>query len=570
MARTISIGAQGFEDLRANGDFYVDKTGFVRDWWLMRDVVTLICRPRRFGKTLNLDTVRCFLSTEFAGRGEGLFGGLDVWEDGTGVQREVMRALQGTVPVVFLSFADIKDGTFEGMLRSVSEVVASAYDTHAYLYGWDGATTLDRSRLARVGDDMDAGTCVRAVKHLCGMLRRYWGVKPAVLLDEYDTPMELAWTGGFWDEAASFMRSIMNSTFKTNPNLGRGLITGITRVSRESIFSDLNNLEVITMTSRKYRTAFGFTQAEVDAALGEYGLGRTSEDVRRWYDGFTFGGEGHIYNPWSVSKYLESGGTLDTYWANTSSNGLVSSVVRTANRRFKVDFEELMRGGVVEKLLDEQVVFGELGRRPDAAWALLLAAGYLTAPGPVPVDVVHTPRRLKLTNLEVGATFDRVVESWFGDVSEDYGEFAHALLAGDADLATDCLQEVALACMSSFDGGTRSAESEPERFYHGLVLGLLARLRGRWAVESNRESGRGRYDVALIPVNGASGVDPAALIEFKVFDPRREKTLEDTVARAKAQIKDKAYVTGLVERGIEIERIRIYGIAFRGKDVLVG
>jgi hypothetical protein len=382
--------------------------------------------------------------------------------------------------------------------------------------------------------------------------------------------MEHAWTGGFWDEAVAFMRSIMNSTFKTNPDLGRGLVTGITRVSRESIFSDLNNLEVVTSSSRKYRTAFGFTQAEVDAALGEYGLERTSEDVRRWYDGFTFGGEGHIYNPWSVSKYLESGGALDTYWANTSSNGLVSSVVRAGDDELKADFEELMSGGTVEKLIDEQVVFSELAYVPNAAWALLLAAGYVSTRGPVPRDLASTPRTLSLTNLEVGKTFDRMVEGWFARARRSYGRLADALLAGDARSATRCLRDVTLACMSSFDGGAHPAESEPERFYHGLVLGLLARLRGRWAVESNRESGWGRYDVALVPCDGASGTDPAVVVEFKVFDPDEEETLEDTVARARAQIEDKAYAAGLVERGIASERIRTYGIAFRGKDVLVG
>ncbi len=570
MARTISIGAQGFEEIRAKGYFYVDKTGFVRDWWESGDVVTLVCRPRRFGKTLNLDTVRCFLSTEFAGRGEELYGGLDVWEGGAEGERDAMRRLQRTVPVIFLSFADVKETRFPDMLRHVSELVADAYDERVYLWEWSGLTERDRARMGRVSDEMDAPTCARAIKMLCGLLHRCHGVRPVVLLDEYDTPMEHAWTGGFWDEAVSFMRSLMNSTFKTNRDLGRGLITGITRVSRESIFSDLNNLEVVTTYSCKYRTAFGFTQTEVDAALVEYGLEGAASDVSRWYDGFTFGGEGHVYNPWSICKFLESGGTLDTYWANTSSNGLVSSVVRAGDRRLKADFEALMRGGVVRKLIDEQVVFGELRRQPNAVWALLLAAGYVTSPGPVPKDVVNTPRPLALTNLEVRSTFDRMVQGWFDDASADYIDFADALLAGDVHVATVCLREVTLTCMSSFDGASRPAEREPERFYHGLVLGLLARLRGRYSVESNRESGWGRYDVALVPVDGAAGADPAVIIEFKVFDPKAEKTLEDTVARALAQVDQKDYAAGLVGRGISRERIHTYGIAFRGKEVLVG
>ena len=564
MARTISIGAQGFEDIRANGYFYVDKTGFVRDWWRAGDSVTLVCRPRRFGKTLNLDTVRCFLSRDFAGRGEELFGGLGVWDD------PAMRELQGTVPVVAMSFAKVKGGTLAETLDGLRRVIRSAVRAHDYLRGSAALTGDDRAFLARVSDDMPTSVAADAVNQLCSMLRRHWGVAPVVLLDEYDAPMECAWTHGYWDGASGFMRQLMNATFKSNPAMGRGLITGVTRVSRESIFSDLNNLEVVTASSRKYRSAFGFTQAEVDEALEEYGLGETSADVRDWYDGFTFGGEDHIYNPWSVCKYLENRGTLACYWANTSSNGLVSSVVRSADRRFKADFEELMRGGTVKKLIDEQVVFGELGRRLNAAWALLLAAGYVSAPGPVPRNLEDTPRTLRLTNLEVRKTFDRVAQGWFDDASEDYGDFADALLAGDARMATRCLREVTLACMSHFDGARRPAESEPERFYHGLVLGLLARLRGRWTVESNRESGWGRYDVALVPVDGASGSDPAVIMEFKVFDSDDEATLRDTVARAKAQIEEKSYISGIVERGIAVSRIRTYGIAFRGKEVLVG
>ena len=271
-----------------------------------------------------------------------------------------------------------------------------------------------------------------------------------------------------------------------------------------------------------------------------------------------------------MTKFLESGGILDAYWANTSGNGLASEVVRRGDEELKADFEELMRGGEVEKRIDEQVVFSELRTRPNAVWALLLAAGYVTSPGPVPEFVATTPRRLRLTNREVQITFDRMVEGWFGEAEGDYDRFAKALLAGDAYVATRYLEDVTFYCMSAFDGGRRTAEREPERFYHGLVLGLLVHLRGRWSVESNRESGFGRYDVALVPTDGAAGADPAVVMEFKVFDPRREKTLEDTVERARRQIEDRGYAAGLAGRGIAPERIRTYGIAFRGKEVLVG
>lgn len=565
MARTISIGAQGFEDLRVRNNFYVDKTGFVRAWWQAEDQVTLICRPRRFGKTLNLDTVRCFFSTEFAGRGEELFDGLDVWQD------SAIREMQGKVPVVALSFARVKQVSIAGMLLRINELVVSEFHAHEYLYSWEKLSPTDRSRLDRIRDDMDPVTCAGALNMLCDLLRRYHGARPVVLLDEYDAPMQEAWTGGFWDEATSFMRDLMNSTFKTNPSLERALITGVTRVSRESIFSDLNNLKVITSSSAEYRDAFGFTQDEVDEALQEYGLSARRSDVCAWYDGFTFGGQDGIYNPWSVTQFLANDGIIDTYWANTSGNGLISSVVRRGDNDLKHDFEVLLQGGAVDKVIDEQVVFSELRTRPNAVWALLLGAGYVTSPGPVPQNLAETSRRLVLTNREVELSFDRMVEGWFGQVARSYGDFADALLAGDVDAASDYLSEVVAACASSFDSATRPSErSEPERFYHGLVLGLLVRLRGRYSVESNRESGFGRYDVALVPTSGAEGGNPALILEFKVFDPRREDDLEDTVLRALGQIDDKRYVVGLAERGFAPERIRTYGIGFRGKEVLVG
>ncbi|MBR3314067.1 MAG: AAA family ATPase, partial [Atopobiaceae bacterium] len=503
-------------------------------------------------------------SREFAGRGEELFGGLDVWAD------PEMRELQGTVPVVAMSFARVKGATFAETLDGLRRVIRTAVEAHDYLSDSGALTDGDRAFLARVSDDMPASVAADAINQLCSMLRRHHGVAPVVLLDEYDAPMECAWTHGYWDEASDFMRQLMNATFKTNPAMGRGLITGVTRVSRESIFSDLNNLEVVTTSSPKYRESFGFTQGEVDDALAEYGLADKREDVRDWYDGFTFGGAGHVYNPWSVTKFLEGGGTFRAYWANTSGNGLVSDVVRRGDRRLKADFETLLSGGEVAKVIDEQVVFSELRTRPDAAWALLLAAGYVTCPGPVPVNPEETSRPLRLTNHEVELAFDRMVRGWFAEDEADLDDFARALLAGDAEGATDYLASVTLYCMSAFDGARRPAEREPERFYHGLVLGLLAHLRGRWSVESNRESGYGRYDVALVPACGASGADPAVVMEFKVFDPRHEQALEDTVGRARRQIEDRAYVAGLVARGIDESRIRTYGIAFRGKEVLVG
>lgn len=564
MARTVNIGAQSFEDMRRHGDFLVDKTGFLIDWWNARDQITLICRPRRFGKTLTLDMVRCFLSLDFSGRGEELFGGLNVWKD------ERMRDLQGTVPVVSLSFANCKADTLDESLASMKQTIRIAVRDHDYLRDSNKINNDDRALLGRVSDSMDNVTATGCIGQLCSMLLKHWGTMPVVLLDEYDTPMQEAWRADFWEEMSSFIRRLFNATFKTNPALGRGLVTGITRVASESIFSDMNNPAVVTTTSTKYATYFGFTEEEVARALEEFGLCDRMKDVRNWYDGFTFGREKGIYNPWSITSFLDEG-VLDAYWTNSSSNALVSDLVRTGGPRLKEDFETLLNGGTITKKVDERVHFRRLYTSPDALWSLLLSTGYLRVVQQLPSASTRRKLILAITNQEVASAFDALVSDWFAESGESYGEFCRALLNRDPEAMNHYLGEVTRACVLSFDAGVRVSETgEPERFYHGLVLGMLVELRDRYSVESNRESGLGRYDVALVPLDGPNGVDPAFIIEFKVFSSRNgENTLGDTVARALDQIARKDYARGLVERGIDPKRIVCCGIGFRGKDVLV-
>lgn len=559
MARTISLGAQSFADLREAGYFYVDKTDFIRRWWESGDVVTLICRPRRFGKTLNLRMVESFLSPEYADKGERLFAGLDIWES------DSMRGIQGRVPVVFASFADCKGSSFSEVRAKMFQEVTALFDRNRYLLG-DALTPSERQRFEAVGPAMTEADFSGSLKLLCALLESHHGAKPVVLLDEYDTPMQEAWTEGWWDEMVSLIRPLMNSTFKTNPALGRGLITGITRVSRESVFSDLNNLAIVTTSTPRYEDCFGFTEEEVFAATEEFGLTADRKEIKRWYDGFTFGSVSDIYNPWSITSYLKTG-QFDAYWTNTASDKLISSLVNKGDEDVKLDFQTLLAGGTIRKTLDEQVVFSELETRPDALWALLLGTGYLKLLGPVP-KYASQPRTLAVTNHEVMQFLDKMVKKWFSAASSSYNRFTRALLSANLDDMNAYLSEVVQACVSSFDAGARpSAQSEPERFYHGLVLGMLVELRGRYSVESNRESGYGRFDVALVPHNAA---DPAFILEFKVMDSRRESSLEDTVRRAHEQIDARSYRSALVERGIPRERIHAYGIAFKGKNVLVG
>lgn len=410
-----------------------------------------------------------------------------------------------------------------------------------------------------------------ALYQLSSFLYQYYGKKKVIiLLDEYDTPMQEAFVDGYWDQLVCFTRSLFNSTYKTNPWLERGIMTGITRVSRESIFSDLNNLEVITTTSNQYATAFGFTEKEVFDALDKFQLSEEREQVKTWYDGFTFGEYTDIYNPWSILNYLDKQ-VYRTYWANTSANSLVGKLIREAGHSIKEQFELLLHGESIRSVIDEQIVYNQLNGSERAIWSLLLASGYLKVLHYEKYEEIPAGTRpkyeLALTNLEVSLMFQSMIHAWFDDAEEEYNDFINALLENNVDAMNEYMNGVALCTFSSFDTGKQLSGSKPEKFYHGFVLGLLVDLQDQYYLTSNRESGFGRYDVMIEPKNPAER--DAYVIEFKVFNARREKNLEDTVETALAQIKEKRYVENLVERGIPKERIHCYAFAFEGKTVLI-
>ena len=562
MARNVAIGIQDFETVITKDCFYVDKTHFIWEWWESGDSVTLITRPRRFGKTLTMSMLECFFSVRYAGRGD-LFEKLSIWKE------QNYRGLQGTYPVISLTFANVKEKSYEQTKRKLNDILVELYEKNAFLKesGLLGAKELQY--YDSVCADMDEVTASLALHHMSDYLSRYYGKKAIILLDEYDTPMQEAYVNGYWDELASFTRSMFNAAFKTNPYLERGIMTGITRVSKESIFSDLNNLKVVTTTSNEYADAFGFTEAEVFAALDEQGYA-DKDEVKRWYDGFTFGHTKDIYNPWSILNFMDTG-KIAPYWANTSSNSLVSKLVQEGEPELKQRFESLLKGECVSVELEEQIVYNRLDEDEAAIWGLLLAGGYLKA---VSVDDVPMRRgmgelryELALTNLEVQFMFASMIRGWFkGRSRSDYNGFVRALLGGDKKLMNIYMNKVVLATISYFDSGSHPSRQEPERFYHGLVLGLLVELYGRYVVTSNRESGYGRYDVMLEPQESG---DDAIILEFKVHDPGEERSLEDTAAAALGQIEKKRYAQALIDRGIAAERIRAYGFAFEGKRVLI-
>ncbi len=563
MARTVGIGHQDFETLRMKGYFYIDKTHFIKEWWDGGDSVTLITRPRRFGKTLNMSMLEKFFSTDYEGRGD-LFEGLSIWKD------ETYRHLQGAYPVIFLSFADIKENSFSQAREGICRNIRRLYKKFDFLLESGLLSESEKQEYQTISVNMEDSRAASSIKVLADYLSRYYGKKTIVLLDEYDTPMQEAYVNGYWEEMVSFTRSLFNSTFKTNPYLERAVMTGITRVSRESIFSDLNNLEVVTTTSDKYADCFGFTEEEVFAALEEQGIPDKKDEVKTWYDGFTFGDKTDIYNPWSIINYLDKK-KLGTYWANSSSNGLVDKLIREGSGEIKQEFAALLGKKTIVAAIDEQIVYDCLDTSEMAIWSLLLASGYLKVLRyegyPEDEEDLGEPEyELALTNLEVRRMFYSMVRRWFDRDAGNYNQFMKALLLGDLEAMNEYMNHVALATFSYFDTGAKPSNSEPERFYHGFVLGLIVELSGRYVLTSNRESGFGRYDVMLEPLNQT---DDAIILEFKVFQPRREKDLEETAHAALAQIEEKKYAAALKAKGIPVEKIRKYGFAFEGSKVLI-
>lgn len=563
--RTVSIGKQRFDSAREENYFYIDKTSFIKEWWESGDEVTLITRPRRFGKTFNMSMLECFFSTKYENRGD-LFEGLSIWEE------EKYRELQGTYPVIFLSFADVKQQNYEDAITKIKKIFSEVYTKHRHLWEAEWLTEEEKKKIKGITErmsDIDAQDCI---KELCSYLSRYYNKNVIVILDEYDTPMQEAYLGGYWKEFTGFIRGMFNATFKTNPYLERAIMTGITRVSKESIFSDLNHLNVVTTTTEQYATAFGFTEEEVYAALCEAGMTEEMPKVKEWYDGFTFGNVTDIYNPWSITNFLKKK-KYTSYWADTSSNGLINTLIQKGNKEIKMDMECLLKGESIQVSFDEQIIFQQLEENEDAIWSLMVASGYLKVEQVAYEDEegeeYDTPLyQLRITNKEVRQMFSRMFTSWFRRGDGSYNDFVKALLKGDLEEMNYYMNELSMSTFSFFDTGVGpSKKSQPERFYHGFVLGLLADLRTRYEICSNRESGLGRYDVMLIPKKEK---EPGIVMEFKVHQPNKENSLEETVQVALKQIEEKKYDEVLFQRGIEKENIRHYGFAFEGKTVLIG
>ncbi len=573
MNQVISIGKQDFSSLRENNCFYIDKSDLIREWWDSQDEITLITRPRRFGKTLNMSMLNYFFSNLYTDK-KALFEDLSIWKE------EKYRNLQGIYPVIFISFASVKGNTYQDTRDGVIMAINEAYSEHRYLLEWKGLTEGERkcfeeldnyAKNPGIKEPVANDTICNAVKNLSNCLYRYYKKKILIFLDEYDTPMQESYLYEYWEEFIAFIRNFFNATFKTNPYLERAMMTGITRVSKESVFSDLNNLNVVTTTSREYETCFGFTEQEVFCALETMGMSEEKQLVKSWYDGFVFGSRKDIYNPWSITNYLDKK-QLRSYWADTSSNGLINRLIRRSSPEIKELMEELLQGREIVVNFDEQIVFEQLEQDENAIWSLMLASGYLKATEVEYRGILRDPwYHLMITNLETTAMFSNLFKGWFYQSRSNYNQFVKALLNSDLDAMNYYMNQISMATFSYFDmSGKEDGSGAPERFYHGFVLGLIADQTDQYEICSNRESGFGRYDVMMIPRKPGNRKYPAIIMEFKVHNSKKEETLEETVDHALDQIEAMNYDAQLFARGFERKEIRHYGFAFEGKKVLIG
>ena len=409
MAREIAIGQQDYAAIIEKNSFYVDKTFCIKDWWNDPTFCTVILRPRRFGKTLTMSMMEYFFSTKHAGRAD-LFEGLSIWE------QEEFRALQGIYPVINITLADIKEKTHEGAINEIKLIIQSIFNSFTYLADSDKLTSIDKKRFEAHIENPAVESLARSLRFLSELLYKHHGKKVLIFLDEYDTPMQEAFSSGYWNEIVEFIKNMFNATFKTNPYLEKSLITGITRVSKESIFSDFNHVSIVSTLSKQYETSIGFTEEEVFAAMDEYGL-TEKEKVKFWYDGFNFGNHSAMYNPWSIINYLKYQ-EFKPYWANTSSNGLVSLVLRQASPELKMEMERLLDGKSIKTSIDEQLIFDTLtgGGEDVSTYSLLLASGYMTGTLLVNDEDKGEIYNIRITNHETRRMFKSLIKKWLCDV----------------------------------------------------------------------------------------------------------------------------------------------------------
>ena len=551
--KNMPIGVDDFAELIQKNYYFVDKTGFIREIMDRQGKVTLITRPRRFGKTLGLSLLEYFFSLENAAENRELFRGLAIEQAG-----EKYMSEQGTRPVILLTFKDIKERKWSDMLDMLSELFSALYGNFQYVLDNSDISPKNKNDFLMI---LQGTTKVSKLKlalfTLTQCLYEYYRKKPVLLLDEYDTPVISAWEHHYYDECIQFYRGLYGAALKNNDYLDFAVLTGITRVSKESIFSGLNNLLVCGVLSDMYADKFGFTVQEAEKLMKDSASADKMTDLRAWYDGYIFGGQ-EIYNPWSVINFVGNNCKFQPYWINVSENAILRDMLQNVDSRRRRELESLLNGDTVEAVINENVVYADLDGDRDTLFTMLLHTGYLKAVAmhrrPDDIQTVS----LKIPNREIRQAYKQEILRY---VVPKQGisllqEMLSAMMGGRTVEFEEALSQVLLDTVSYHD------TAQPENFYHGLLLGLSVYLGDVYRVESNRESGYGRFDIAFFPQNkGQTGV----ILEIKAA--KTEDEMQESARAALRQIKDKAYLTALTNQGVT--KIWQYGVAFCGKKVVI-
>ncbi|MCF2628199.1 AAA family ATPase [Fusobacterium mortiferum] len=537
--RSIAIGVSDFRNIIANNCFYVDKTKFIEELVNDMTAVHLITRPRRFGKTLNLSMLKYFYDIEGNTENRKLF-------DGLYISNSLAMSEQGKYPVIFLSFKDVKADSSLEMMENIAILMKNLYDKFEYI-----REKLNQSNLMEFDEiwlKKDNANLRGALLNLCSYLKEYYNQDVILLIDEYDTPMVSAYEHGYYDEIKMFFTTLYGSALKENPALKKAVLTGIMRISKENIFSGLNNVKVNSILEDDFAEYFGITEKEVEKSLIEYGLEERLPEVQKWYNGYIFGGV-RVYNPFSITNFLDRKKIMP-YWVNTSSNTLINKVLKEASSSIFEELSKLFQRETINKTIDVYSNFNEL-KNTEQIWYLLTNAGYLT-----PVEEIDFGKySIRIPNEEVHYFFERdFIRNFLGSV-DNFDRTLSYLLEGDFDNFTYELENIMLNSVSCFDFNSNSKESH----YHVFILGMLLGLRRRYYIHSNREGGRGRYDLVVEPMDKSKN---GLVIEFKVAKEKEE--LEKASEEALAQIEEKRYYEGLRDRGVE--RIILVGISFYQRD----
>ncbi|MEI8055470.1 MAG: AAA family ATPase [bacterium] len=565
----LQVGYDDFGNVRVNNLQFVDKTLFIKEILDNNNIsVSVITRPRRFGKTFNLSTLRHFLAPEVnQTKTDGMFDGLKI----ATVDNGNYMQYQGKYPVIFISFKEIKSERYDLTYSKLCALIANVFDEHNYLKQSDKLTAKDKQVLQLIVDEKaDQAKIENSLYFLTSVLFKHHGVKPWLLIDEYDTPIQSGYLHNYYGEIIGLMRGMFGAALKTNSYLNRAVVTGILRIAKESIFSELNNITVYSLLQSQYGQHFGFTEEDVHELLVRTKLENQKTEIRKWYNGYVFGGT-TVYNPWSIVNYINNQ-IFKAYWVNTSDNQLIKDQLIQSSTEFKEEFKLLLQDKTLEKIVDENMVFGDLKNNNDAAWSLLLMSGYLK-PVSIAIDIKgKTICRLTIPNWEVKVLYCDIIEEWLGNGRGImwYQNFLSYLLDGNVEKFVESFGEVLIRTISVYD-----LAHNPEAFYHGFMLGLAAGInQEQYEIKSNRESGLGRYDIAIIPKDVSK---LAIILEIKSISPPKvpeknfPKVLDSLLTReskkALEQINRNQYSVDLAHRGIA--NIVKIGLAFSGKEFRV-